>query len=398
MVRKSLKKVAVDTSSVKTLLPKDVDTKYFGGEPLFTIQPDARTSALAYSFTWYNRFYGRKEAKEQLINYLDINGRTDEVKIIRKVDDNALNPTICWLARMTLRGLQLTEHEEATLQNDITRLIKVVTAPQVKETSKTGGKKDEPVKESNRPNVQEIMKERAREAAGELEGMFDDFLGAGAKAQHSFKPMDEVARKNVLPQHISYITDIWKKKQSEYEEVLKGKDAQLVQAYSYLNKTQIKNTIKFIEQVVGDLNSYISVKKAAKAPRARKAVPVEKVVAKLKYLKVFKDPAIKLDLLSISPVKLHGSSECFLYDTAKRKLVYLCADEYSKTFTVKGTTVLGFDSGKSQTKILRKPGDQLRDLLKLGKPASRKFFDEIKAVSVTPNGRTNENMIILKAW
>jgi hypothetical protein len=36
--------------------------------------------------------------------------------------------------------------------------------------------------------------------------------------------------------------------------------------------------------------------------------------------------------------------------------------------------------------------------MKLGKPAGRKFFDEIKAVGASPNGRTNENMIILKAW
>ena len=45
------------------------------------------------------------------------------------------------------------------------------------------------------------------------------------------------------------------------------------------------NIVKFIELVISDLNSYISVKKAAKAPRARKAVPVEKQVAKLENLK-----------------------------------------------------------------------------------------------------------------
>jgi hypothetical protein len=36
--------------------------------------------------------------------------------------------------------------------------------------------------------------------------------------------------------------------------------------------------------------------------------------------------------------------------------------------------------------------------MKLGKPAGRKFFDEIKAVGTAFNGRTNENIIILKAW
>jgi hypothetical protein len=32
------------------------------------------------------------------------------------------------------------------------------------------------------------------------------------------------------------------------------------------------------------------------------------------------------------------------------------------------------------------------------KPAARKYFKDIKAVSITPNGRFNAGMIILKAF
>jgi hypothetical protein len=32
------------------------------------------------------------------------------------------------------------------------------------------------------------------------------------------------------------------------------------------------------------------------------------------------------------------------------------------------------------------------------KPAARKYFKDIKAVATVPNGRFNENMIILKAF
>ena len=108
--------------------------------------------------------------------------------------------------------------------------------------------------------------------------MFDEYITSGAGAKHTLRPIDEVAKKNVMPQHISLLTDVWKKKLNEFEEVLKGTDVQLVQGYQHLTKTQIKNIVKFIEQVLNDLNSYISVKKAAKAPRQRKAVPVEKIV------------------------------------------------------------------------------------------------------------------------
>jgi hypothetical protein len=120
-------------------------------------------------------------------------------------------------------------------------------------------------------------------------------------------------------------------------------------------------------------------------------------VAKLKYLKTFKDTASKLDLMSISPIKLHGSSEAWVYDTAKRKLHHYIADDYSKTFTVKGSTLLGFDTAQSEVKTLRKPSEQIKEVMG-SKPAARKYFKDIKAVSTTPNGRFNDAMIILKAW
>lgn len=399
MPRKSTKQQpAVDTSVVKALDPKDPDTKYMGTEPVFAIQPDEskRKLVLAQSFNWYSRFYGRKDAKELICQYLELNNKTDKAKLFRKIEDREVTITHAWLARMSLRGLVLTPDESTLINSEIDTLVNPLTKKEVK-VSKTSVRKEEK-KEVNRPNVQEIMRERTSETAGELEGLFDDYIKSGAKATHSLRPMDIVAKNNILPQHIHIIVEVWKKKLVEFEEVIKGKDAQLVQAYNHFTKTQLKNIVKFIEQVLNDLNSYVNVKKASKAPRKRKPVPVEKQVAKMKFLKEFKDTATKLNLVSLHPVKIHGASECYLYDTAKRKLIYLVADEYSKTFSVKGTTILGFDNIKSQMKTLRKPAEQLGEILKLGKPAGRKYFNEIRAVATTPNGRTNDSIVILKAW
>jgi hypothetical protein len=392
--RKPIKKIikANDYSQVKTLNPKDPDTEYLGPEPMFAVQPDIdrRRVTLMRSFTWYGRFYGKKDAKEFLAQYLDLRDRPQEAKIMRKIDEKECINTLCWLARMELRGLELSETESDTLQNEIVRLLETINKPQIVEAT---GAPEVPT----RPNIQEILKDKAREAGGELEGLFDEYITSGAGAKHTLRPIDEVAKKNVMPQHISILTDVWKKKLNEIEEALKGTDSQLVQGYQHLSKTQLKNVVKFIELVINDLNSYISVKKAAKAPRARKAVPVEKQVAKLKYLKTFVDTANKLDLVSVSPIKLHGASEAWVYDTAKRKLHHFVADEYSKTFTVKGSTLLGFDTAQSETKTLRKPSEQIKEVMG-SKPAARKYFKDIKAVATTPNGRFNENMIILKAF
>ena len=381
------KKNTEDHSQVKVLNPRDPDVQHYGDEPLFVLQPDQdmRRVTMMRSFTWYNRFYGKKDAKELMSQYLDLNNRTTDAKILRKVHENEFLMTLCWLARMTLRGFELNEKEKLTLENEINRLLKVVNKPEVVKAE---------VDVSTRPNIQDILREKAKDAAGELEAVFDEFITEG---KSKTKTMDLVAKFNVMPQHISLIADIWKKKQTEFADLQEGSDKQLVEGYSHLTKIQVRNIVKFIEQVLSDLNSYISVKKASKAPRQRKAVPVEKIVSKLKYLKTFKDVAAKLDLISISPVKLHGASEAWVYDTAKRKVHHYIADEYSKAFTVKGNTLLGFDTTKSEVKTLRKPAEQIKEIMG-SKPAARKFFNDIKAVSTTPNGRFNDQMIILKAW
>lgn len=403
MATRKPKKVTevADKTIVHALTPRDAETKYLGGEPIFPEQPAAegRNSAIARGLMWYHRFYGRKDAREMMASYLDSHGRTVDGKVMRKVPDTEfMLPTFAWLSRMTMRGLELTEHEMMTMENEVTRLLNTINKPEVKEASKfaTTAKTDAQVTAA-KASIQEVMREKASEAAGELEGLYDEFMLAGAPTKHTFRPIDEVSKKNVLPQHIPMITAGWTTKLEEMKRLVEGKDAQLVQGYAFLSKQQVKNVIKFIELVLNDLNSYISVKKTARAPRARKAIPVEKQVSKLKYLKVFKDPATKLDLVSISPVKLHGASEAWVYDTAKRKIHHYVADEYSKTFTIKGSTLLGFDSAKSEIKTLRKPAEQLKEIMG-GRPAARKFFNEIRAVSVSPTGRFNAGMVILKAF
>ena len=137
------------------------------------------------------------------------------------------------------------------------------------------------------------------------------------------------------------------------------------------------------------------MKKPGNTPRAKTRGPVDKIVKRLKYLKTFK--LEKLELASISPTKLHNCNEAWVYDTKKRKLHHYVADEYTKSLSVKGNALLGFCTKESQVKTLRKPEEQIKQIMG-SKPAARKFFDSIKAVSTAPNGRFNANMIILRAF
>ena len=73
------------------------------------------------------------------------------------------------------------------------------------------------------------------------------------------------------------------------------------------------------------------------------------------------------------------------------------ADSHIGTFTIKGSAIIGFDTINTVQKTLRKPSEQLKELLSGGKPAARKVFKDIKATETKYNGRGNENLIILKA-
>jgi hypothetical protein len=250
-----------------------------------------------------------------------------------------------------------------------------------------------------RPNIQELMRDRASEAFGEIDGLADEFMIAGYPKD--FVTKDKVVgfltEQKVLPQHIGAYIKHWEKLKAEYEEVKEGKCPQLKEGYSHITRTQLNNLIKFADQIIDNLTAYVAIKQATRAPRPRKAVPVEKIVAKLKHLKVFKDDALKLDLTGLSPVKLHNATEAWVYDTRKRKMHHYVADDYSKCLMVKGNTLIGFDTRQSGIKTLRKPAEQIKNLTG-SKPAARKYFGDIKAVAAIPTGRFNTDMIILKAF
>jgi len=368
-------------TEIKELHPKDPDTKYFGSEPVFS--EDNTKWSLGSALTWYGHFYDKKDAREFIAQYLEFTGDVARSKSVRRVHESQVITSYGYLARCFMRGYVSEEHTQR-LNVEIDRMLKTVEVVMTVE---------KPV--SNRPNVQEIMREKTHEAGGELEGRWDDYIKDGCKKENSIGAINVLSQYNILPQHIHILVDAWNKKLEEYYEVQAGKDEQLNEAYARFGKIQIRNCISTIESVIAELNSYINIKKTGRKPRAKKPVPVEKIVRSLKYLKTFK--LDKLELVSVPPTKLHGCAEAWVYDTKKRKLHHYVADDYAKSLTVKGNSVLGFCTKNSEIKTLRKPETQIKEVMG-SKPAARKFFDSIKAVSVTPNGRFNADMIILRAF
>ena len=143
-----------------------------------------------------------------------------------------------------------------------------------------------------------------------------------------------------------------------------------------------------------DCGAYVQIKKVERKPRKVKPVSPEKKAAKFKFQTEF--PELKLK--SLPATALVDKSEAWLYDSKKRKLIHLVADEYAKTFTVKNNSIIGFSTVETVQKTLRKPAEQLKAITSVGKPAARKAFKDIKATETAWNGRGTENLLILKSW
>jgi hypothetical protein len=375
------------TAAIKTMNPRSPDTKYVGDEPAWRTQPtDNRFTALTRAFNWYNYFYGKKEAKDFIANYLDRRDRIKDAKRIRALPDSQINLTTGWLCRMADMSLQLDEHEQIKLDNMIATMLAV--KEQLKVDAAEG--KDE----TARPTIQDRLRDKVSECLGEMDGMFDEFIAAGAKLTADYKPVSLMRSMNIAPQLAHMIKDTWARKLSEFEEVVDGRDAQLVQGYQHLSKVQLKNCVKFCELVITDCGAYVQIKKVERKPRKVKPVTPEKKAAKFKILTEFAE----LKLKSLPASQLVEKAEAWLYDTKKRKLIHVVADEYAKVFTVKNNAVIGFSTTETVQKTLRKPAETLKALMTAGKPAARKVFKDIKSTETAWNARGTENLVILRAW
>jgi hypothetical protein len=377
----------IATKPVKPLNPRSADTNAMGMEPTWRVQPtEGRVSAFSHAFSWYNYFYGKKDAREMIVNYLETHDRKDDVRTLKRIPDSSIRLTTGWLCRMSMVGLELTDHEQIKLDNLLKEILESKQDEEVAEA---------PVDDSvPRITIQDRLREKVSECAGELDGLFDEFIASGAKLNADYKPVVLMRSLNIAPQMVNDIKQIWTRKLVEFDEAVAGKDADLAQGYNYLTKIQLKNCVKFCELVISDCGAYVQIKKVERKPRAVKAVSPEKRAAKFKCIVEFAE----LKLKGLPAASLVDKAEAWLYDTKKRKLIHIVADSHAQAFTVKSNAIIGFSTIESQQKTLRKPADVLRAMGAAGKPAARKIYKDLTTTETPFNGRGTENLIILKSW
>jgi hypothetical protein len=242
------------------------------------------------------------------------------------------------------------------------------------------------------PSIQERVREASYKMTDEIEDALESFAqDPEAFDPKQFKLVNLLRGKQAKAAHARIIKDLYTRQYDEYLEVAAGQDEQLKEGYSHLSKAQLKKITAFYSEILSACDMLAQEAKINKKPRAKKTVPADKIVAKLKYLKSNE----QLKLVSINPTDILGAKELWVYNVKSRKIGKYVANEYME-LSVKGTSITGYNENTSVQKTLRKPEEQLKEFKAAGKVQLRKFLDDIKAVDIKLNGRINEDIVLLK--
>ena len=378
---------------IKTKQPRQVriafaDEKYTGPEPEWPAEAadwdnEKFDNRLRKSFYYYNYYYSQKDCKKYVIEWLQKNSRLsiDEVKAFNRAGDRLLPMTVCSLIMAHRQGMPFRGRHIEFIVNSVMDVVSKAEPEPVAETVTAE-------QYAYRPTIQDRLNEKTSELIGELEGMYDDVTLNQAE---KFRPYDWLTANNVVQSQLSKYEAVFAKRKAELEDAQAKKDEQLKEGYSHYKSADFKRIIAWIDDLLSALDQYRGVKKATKKARVKKAPSKEKLVSKLKYCKT--DPIHKI--VSINPADIIGSAELWIYNIKTRKLGKYVAASY-QTLSIKGTSIIGFDTDKSVAKTLRKPDDQLKDFAKAGKIALRTFIKDIKAVETKLNGRINEDIVLLR--
>ena len=388
------KTVAKKTAVARSTTKRDHSPDWAGCE---TWDTDKFYNHFHSSMKYYNLEHNGKEMKPQVIKWMGTAGYDKEtIAAFKKTKDWRSNTTMGALASCLLKGMQ-SQRADFNNGKDSTEWLKNAIANAIREGSKDI---EDVVVEGEakpvafQPSIQDRLRETALRMTEEIEDAIESFNTDPENFDpKAFKVLNLLKGKDAKAAHARTIRDFYKRNLEELEELASGSaDEQLREGYKHRSRKQVRALIDFYKEVDSACTMLMQEAKVNRTPRAKKAQPKEKIVAKLKYMKTFET----LKLVSINPQDIIGSKEVWVYNTKSRKLGKYVAAAYQE-LNVKGASIINFSETDSICKTLRKPEEKLKEFKAAGKVALRKFLEDINATDTKMNGRLNEETIILKA-
>jgi hypothetical protein len=293
-----------------------------------------------------------------------------DIAFIRKLPKWKISKTLGSVARILSNGNELPEKNVEYFKNNVRDLIQA------------GKQVVDEVEEAPKPviDIQARVRDKANIIITNLEEEIDLVMDGKDFSMYNF-----CQAKELNPQILNIVSDYYRPQWDE----IRSNDEQVKEAFG---KRQ-KFWLNFWNNFFADIERYLNNKKVVKVrkPREKKVKSAVDLVKSLKYQK--EEPSLKI--VSVHPAEIIGCQQLWVYNTKYRKLTqYLAVGPAG--IQVKGTTLTGWDVESSTSKTLRKPEESLTGLLSVGKVGLRSFMSNIKTAESKPNGRLNQECILLR--
>jgi hypothetical protein len=345
-----------------------------------TIRPENYNVDIGIALVWYTEHTDDKKRLKFAIEHFAKLNRKQEVLALNKASDYDVRQ-IGIMCRLLSNGNTLSDEHMSLLESRVAILVaKHKTVNEIKKVV------DAP---ASVVSIQERMEEKAHDLASEIDAAIDEFV---LNKSSTFSTKNYLLSNEVSAPIAKRIGELFHGLRAELVEVIAGDDDQLIEGYSNFTKRELKKFLEFVNNIITDCEQQVQTAKANRAPRKRKPQSPTKLVSKMKFLREFTD----LGLKSIKPETIIGSTEVWYYNTKYRR-VGVYKGEGGNPLSVKGTTLIGFDVKDSQQMTLRKPEEFFKGLA-LGKRALNNALKKLTTKPSVPNGRINEECILLGAF
>ena len=358
-------KVKAKPKQISRSAIKSIDDKAYGSEPVVI-------SGFSNALNWYNYMASDDQSRDWFFTYAKRSYTKNELALLRKLPKWRISKTLGNIARILLNGNELPKENMDYFDNGVKDLLKL--ASQIVEED------EEAVAVKAVVDIQARVRDKAQMIITNIEEELDLVMEGKAFSMYTFCQANELNA-----QILNIISDYYR---PQYEEIMSN-DEQVQEAFG----KRLKFWINFWHSFFADIERYVNNKKVTKVrkPREKKAKSAVDLVKNLKYQK--EEPLLKI--VSVHPTELVGCTQLWTYNTKYKKL-----SRYDSVgpagIQVKGTTLIGYDVETSMSKGLRKPEASIQALLAAGKVSLRKLMDEIKTVESKPNGRINQDTILLR--
>lgn len=360
------------------------DAKYTGTEPTWDdadkLTEYQLTERMAKGLAFYSYYCTKKDLLNDLIVFMNDENKYTKKQIneIKRHYEKIYLFTVMKVARMFNRGCPKSIDNGTTYS-----YINVEIENALKQTAKFVYNKE--LENQDKPKVPQIspvvrlINKINREVIAYCEIEIDSIIQGEEYAPINMTKL--LGESEMSAKGCEMILECLHKEVMDFTLIQSGKDEDLNEAYSFVNKRQISKVIKTVRDWICDVEKYRQTVKKTTV-RVKKVKPAGAQVKDLKYDK---------DGSSISATKIPGSIDTIIFNSKTRKLqVYKAVGRQG--LSVKGTSIKDFDDVKSFQFTVRKVAIH-HFIGKDPKWIEKNMSDKVKRTKV--NGRVNEHCRIV---